>query len=78
MCTVRGFTLNYTNSQLINFENVKDIVTDPKSCSNITVTNTSKIRRDKRKRKLINREEKKTYQIVYTKYGRTDTVPYEY
>ena len=30
-CKVRGFTLNYTNSQLINFESVKHIVTDPKS-----------------------------------------------
>ena len=28
-CKVRGFTLNYTNSQLINFESVKHIVTDP-------------------------------------------------
>lgn len=34
-CKVREFTLNYTNSQLINFESVKDIVTDPKSCTNI-------------------------------------------
>ena len=30
VCKVRGFTLNYTNSQLINFEAVKNIVTAPK------------------------------------------------
>ena len=51
-CKVRGFTLNYTNSQLINFNSVKHIVTDPKSGPNITVTNPSKICRDKRKRKI--------------------------
>jgi hypothetical protein len=58
-CKVRGFTLNYKKSQLINFESVKDIVTDPQSNTNIVVTNPSKICRDKRKRKLYNREEKK-------------------
>ena len=78
-CKVRGFTLNYTNSQLINFKSVKSIVTDPKSYPNITVTNPSKICREKRKRKLYNRQEEKTYQMVYTKRRRLDnydTVPY--
>ena len=80
-CKVRGFTLNYTNSQLINFESVKSIVTDPKSHPNITVTNPSKICREKRKRKVYNRKEEKTYQMVYTKRRRLDnydTVPYGY
>ena len=78
-CKVMGLTLNYTNSQLINFESVKHIVTDPKSCPNITVTNPSKICRDKRI--LINRKEEKTYQMVYTKRRRIDnfdTIPYGY
>ena len=80
-CKVRGFTLNYTNSKLINFEAVKAIVTDSKSSSNIVVTNPCKICRDKRKRKLYNREEKKSYQMVYTKQRKLDnydTVPYGY
>ena len=79
-CKVRGFTLNYTNSQLINFESVKDMVTESEE-KTITVTNPSKICRDKRKRKLYNREENKMYQMVYTKRRRLDsydTVPYGY
>ena len=81
VCKVRGFTLNYTNSQLINFDSVKHIVTDTRSTPTITVTNPSKICRDKRKRKLYNREEQKSYQMVYTKRRRIDsydTVPYGY
>ena len=80
-CKVRGFTLNYTNSQLINFDGVKQIVTDPKSTPQITVTNPCKICRDKNKRKLYNREEHKSYQMLYTKRRRVDsydTVPYGY
>ena len=106
-CKVRGFTLNYTNSQLINFDSVKEIVTDPKSNLSVTklmlstlsnaerklikmeekekpsrtVTNPSKICRDKLKRKLYNREESKKYQMVYTKRRRIenfDTVPFGY
>lgn len=50
-CKVRGITLNYTNSQLINFESVKTIVTNPKRCPNIVVTNPSKICRDKKRQK---------------------------
>ena len=80
-CKVRGFTLNFKNSQLINFHSVKDIVTDPQSSSDIIVTNPSKICRDKRKRKLYNREEQKSYQMVYTKRRKidhSDTEPYGY
>ena len=78
-CKVRGFTLNYTNSQLINFDSVKDIVTAPQSSSHIAVTNPSKICRDKRKRKMYNREEQKVYQMVHTKRRKVDqfdTEPY--
>ncbi len=76
---MRGFTLHYTNSQLINFDTVKAIVTDPTSTQNITVTNPRKICREKRKRKLVNKKEEKSYQMVYTKRRRIDnydTVPY--
>ena len=63
MCKVRGFTLHVTNSQLINFESVKRMVLDPLETT-ITVTNPQKICRDKRKRKLYNREEQKNYQML--------------
>ena len=46
-CKVRGFTLNFTNSQLFNLNAVKSIVTEGDQI--ITVTNPSKICRDKRK-----------------------------
>ena len=58
-CKVRGFTLHFTNSHLINFEAVKAIVTEPSETTTITVTNPQKICMDKRKRKLYNREEQK-------------------
>jgi hypothetical protein len=60
---------------------VKDIITEPQKNSNIVITNPSKICRDKRKRKLYNREEKKSNQMVYTKRRKLDnydTVPYGY
>ena len=60
-CKVRGFTLNFTNSQLINFESVKTLLIDPSEKSTITVTNPHKICCDKGKRKLYNREEEKNY-----------------
>ena len=80
-CKVRGFTLNFTNSQLINFESVKNLLIDPSEKSTITVTNPHKICRDKGKRKLYNREEEKNYRMVYTKRRRLDnydTEPYGY
>ena len=66
-CKVRGFTLNFTNSQLINFESVKTLLIDPSEKSTITVTNPHKICRDKGKRKMYNREDEKNYRMVYTK-----------
>ena len=80
-CKVRGFTLNFTNSQLINFESVKTLLIDPSEKSTITVTNPHKICRDKGKRKLYNREEEKNYRMVYTKRRRLDNYdrePYGY
>ena len=80
-CKVRGFTLNFTNSQLINFESVKTLLIDPSEKSTITVTNLHKICGDKGKRKLYNREEEKNYRMVYTKRPRLDnydTEPYGY
>jgi len=66
VCKVRGFTLNFTNSRLVNFDAVKDLIVNNTGKS-ITVTIPSKISRDSRKRKLYNRKEDKEYKIVYTK-----------
>ena len=40
ICKIRGFTLNYKNSKLINFNSVKQIVTQP------GIRNTRKRKRD--------------------------------
>ena len=80
-CKVRGFTLHYSNRELIYFESVKDVVTNTKSCKHVVVTNLRKISRDQRKRNLYNREEQKSYQMVCTKRRRLDnfdTVPFGY
>lgn len=78
-CKVReGFTLNWKNSKLINFEAIRDMIgTSRKSV--VTVSNPNKICRDSRKRKLYNQCGDKKYQIVYTKrriLSNLDTVPY--
>ena len=77
---VRGFTLNYTASQLINFDSMKQLVTTSHE-KPIPINNPCKISRDKRKRKIYNVEEKKDYRIVYTKrkvLDNFDTLPYGY
>ena len=82
VCKVRGFTLNFANSRLINFDAVKDIVVqcheNPEL--NVTIQNNA-IVRDKFKRKLFNRSEEKSYRMVYTKrivQVDLDTLPYGY
>jgi len=79
-CKVRGFSLNYTNSQLINFDAIKAIVTGSTQ-QHVTLTNPSKISREKRKRILYNQIENKKYQMVYSKrviLPNMDTRPYGY
>lgn len=78
-CKVReGFTLNWKNSKLINFEAIRDMICTSRK-SVVTVSNPNKICRDSRKRKLYNQCGDKKYQIVYTKrriLSNLDTVPY--
>jgi hypothetical protein len=78
-CKVRGFTLNFKNSQLINFSAVKDLVLRNDGSTIETIG--GKICRDKYKREVFNREEKRLYRIVYTKrvfQQELDTLPYGY
>ena len=68
VCKVRGFTLNYKNAKIINFDSVKHLVvnynTDPNAHVDIQNDN---IVRDKLQHKLYNRHEIKKYKMVYTK-----------
>ncbi|XP_062568063.1 uncharacterized protein LOC134230308 [Saccostrea cucullata] len=75
-CKVRGFTLNWANSKLINFDAIKSIICTSKQ---IEIINPCKISRDSRKRKLLNRREAKNYKMVYTKrriLPNLDTLPF--
>ena len=79
-CKVRGFTLNFTYSQLINFESVKILLIDPPKNRPLPSPILIKcvVIREK---KLYNREEEKNYRMVYTKRPRLDnfdTEPYGY
>lgn len=77
-CKVRGFTLNWTNSKLINFDAIKSIICEDND-REVVVHNPCKITRDSRKRKLLNREESKCYKMVYTKrriMPNLDTLPF--
>ena len=80
VCKVRGFTLNHKNAQLVNFNTIKDLITN--HCNQtITVTNPNKISREKYTRKIYNRPENKDYRMVYTKrvlLDDLDTLPYGY
>lgn len=77
-CKVRGFTLNWANSKLINFEAIKSIICTSHE-RQIEIVNPCKISRDSRKRKLLNRVETKNYKMVYTKrriLPNLDTLPF--
>ncbi|MES9882603.1 MAG: DNA polymerase [Sedimenticola sp.] len=101
VCKIRGFTLNYANSNLLNLNTMREMVSnvDPENVHTfsrkrkatddpnesvtaknvVTLVNTRKICRDKTNNIVFNREEKKTYSIVYTKrviQPDLDTLPY--
>lgn len=80
-CKVRGFSLNFRNSKLINFEAMKSLVENMDTEKTIEVENPSKIARDGKRRKVINKVEKKLYRVVYDKRILKDdfsTLPYGY
>ena len=81
---VRGITLNYAALQKVNFESMRNLIDLYVGCGiqdKVTVDNPFQITRDKKNKKIITKETKKDYQIVYNKrvvnknYG---TVPYGY
>ena len=79
-CKVRGFTLNYENSALINFETVKNLV-QQNSREKIMLPSRNRITRDKHVQKVVNRMEDRKYGLVYTKrriVGEYNTLPYGY
>ena len=81
---IRGITLDYATTKKLNPEVMRDLVHLFVDCGiqdKITVDIPFKITRDKKKKKIITKEMKKDYRVVYNKrvvtpnYG---TVPYGY
>jgi len=82
-CKVRGFSLNYRNSQIVNFQSMKDTLFSWKRKENPKlVTIKTEICRHKYKNPVVySRQVKKNYTVVYNKRRVLDdltTVPYGY
>ena len=83
VCKVKGFSLNYGNSKILNFESMKDVVfniNDPFTGFYSTV-NESKICRNKLTSELYSQKEFKQYAAVHTKrvvLPNLTTIPFGY
>ena len=89
-CKIRGFTLNYKNSLVLNFDSLKEIIckygSEPvrvrasKNGDKLKVVNECKITRERWIRRIVNKREEKEYQVVFDKrivLGKgEDTIPY--
>ena len=84
MCKVRGITLNYKASQLVNYETIKYLFLNGLSNSTVTVRRDKKI---KRKRgdgecvSIMTEAEDKIYRVFFLKRRRRDdntSVPFGY
>jgi hypothetical protein len=88
-CKIRGFTLNYKNSLVLNFDSLKHIckyVNNPanmeKKNKNVKIVDECKITREKWTRRIVNRREVKEYRVVFDKRivvnQGDDSIPYGY
>ena len=80
---IKGFSLNYKNKQHLNMDSMKELVESLLEEQKKTITvSGNKITRERHSRKVVNRMESKTYQLVYDKRiiidGGKDTFPYGY
>ena len=84
MCKVRGITLHYKASQLVNFEAIKELVLRGRLKSTVRVRTDKKI---KRKRgdvacvSIVTDPENKIYRVTFFKRRRLDdnmSVPFGY
>ena len=77
---IRGFSLNHSASQTINFDSFKNLILNDKQGSLVT-TNPKKIIRIEHKQKIVNREESKNFSMVFDKrilLADYRTLPYGY
>ncbi len=67
VCKLRGFSLNYHNSKIVNFDVLKDFVYEIQPYRNTTLQNPNNIVRNKKDIEIVTRPMPKIYQPVYTK-----------
>ena len=78
-CKVKGFTLNYECSQIINGGAMNDIVHDPSKT--VTIEKKNAITRDAKTKTIVNQDQTKTFALGYDKrvlQSNFDTLPYGY
>jgi len=83
VCKVRGITLNYKASQLVNFEKIKDMSLSKKDDETVIVRTENKIKRKKIELgvHLISEPEDKTYRVSFLKRRRLNdntSLPFGY
>jgi hypothetical protein len=75
VCKVRGITLNYKASQLVNFDTIKNLVLNGRSHSTVTVRTDKEIKRkrgDGARVSIVTEPEDKIYIISFSKRRRRD------
>ncbi|CAL1264807.1 unnamed protein product [Larinioides sclopetarius] len=78
-CKVRGFTLNFRDTEILNYETIKHVACSLDRNSTISVNDAAKITRDGKKRKVLNVEQTKLFRMIYDKRvikENFSTVPY--
>jgi len=72
VCKVRGITLNYSASQLVNFEKIKDMILNKKDDKTVIVRTENKIKRKKIDGgvNLNSEREDKTHRVSFLKRRR--------
>ena len=84
VCKVRGITLNYTASQLVNFDFIRDMILNRESDHVVTVHTEHKIKRNRKLEgavSIITEPEDKKYRISFLKTRRlkdNNSVPFGY
>ena len=82
VCKVKGFTLNYENSQYINQQTMRQIIEGQKN--RITTVNEQMITRDSKTKQVKNRYQEKDFTMCYDKRmvvkteSGIETLPYGY
>ena len=75
-----GFTLNFRNKQILNFQTLLDIVSDLRTPQEINIPNPTQICREKHTRKIVTKPTNKKCRLLFDKRiiqeDQTTTVPY--